>query len=397
MFCGDSAFNFATDSLLCPVWEDRSSGPTMDIDMFLTLADSIVRSSDDMDQTEDGTTKLEDFRLPMGGPLCGPGLMSDDEEECVYSGSDSFSFSGDQFEEQFSEFSGPSPGVFGLRKNYWECDQNHPKGAPESPIAVSAPLTPHPTFLLPPQPEALPSGSVLIGPTTSQPDAYPWRVPPFHPQPQEATTEPTVAKEAPQEHVEPQFPSAGRGGGEEASCKSQDLDPVSKSQDLDHDTSTEIISEEDYEDYENDNDHDHDHDHDNEQDLSNLTPDFIKLKASKSPIIDALVFCALKGWGIKLLCDKGQEIKFHVTDVDKYYECSSKICAKQRPTEDPSSRIKALKRWFPDFPSKRERTSDSFIISVTKGSRKDNKPLKLHKIIEKNRRLLGIRKMRRQM
>jgi len=131
-------------------------------------------------------------------------------------------------------------------------------------------------------------------------------------------------------------------------------------------------------------------------DFAHASPETFKLNASKSPIIDALVFCALKGWGIKLLCNKGSDIKFQVMDLDKYYEYSAKICAKQNPTEDQSSRVKALKRWFPDFPSKRDRVSDSFVITVTKGSKKDNKPQKMHKIIERNMKLLGIRKVRRQ-
>jgi len=131
-------------------------------------------------------------------------------------------------------------------------------------------------------------------------------------------------------------------------------------------------------------------------DFAHASPDSFKLNASKSPIIDALVFCALKGWGIKLLHNKGSDIKFQVMDLDKYYEYSAKICAKQNPTEDQSSRVKALKRWFPDFPSKRDRVSDSFVITVTKGSKKDNKPQKMHKIIERNMKLLGIRKVRRQ-
>jgi len=113
-----------------------------------------------------------------------------------------------------------------------------------------------------------------------------------------------------------------------------------------------------------------------------------KLQSSKSPIMDALVFCALKGWGIKLLCDEGDDIKFHVTDLDEYYECSARICAKQHPTEDHAARVKALKRWFPNFPTQ-QGGSGSFVIAVHKGTKKDDKPKKLHKIIERQKQLVG--------
>jgi len=122
-----------------------------------------------------------------------------------------------------------------------------------------------------------------------------------------------------------------------------------------------------------------------------------KLQASKSPIIDALVYCALKGWGIELFKCQDEDIQFRLTDFSQYYERSAQICAKQNPTEDEGSRIKALKRWFPDFPTKRERgrIDGSFIITVQK-DKKDNKPKKMRDIIEKTRHLLGISKIRRQ-
>jgi len=122
-----------------------------------------------------------------------------------------------------------------------------------------------------------------------------------------------------------------------------------------------------------------------------------KLQASKSPIIDALVYCALKGWGIELIKCQDEDIQFRLTDFSQYYDRSAQICAKQNPTEDEGSRIKALKRWFPDFPTKRERgrIDGSFVITVQK-DKKDNKPKKMHDIIDKTRHLLGISKIRRQ-
>jgi len=123
----------------------------------------------------------------------------------------------------------------------------------------------------------------------------------------------------------------------------------------------------------------------------------VKLQASKSPIMDALVYCALNRWGIELLEDNGDNIRFRVLDFQKYYKYSAIICAKQNPTEDIASRIKALKRWFPDFPTKRAGNLDeAFDITVQLPTKQDNKPQKLHEIIEKQRRVLGLQKVTRQ-
>jgi len=123
----------------------------------------------------------------------------------------------------------------------------------------------------------------------------------------------------------------------------------------------------------------------------------VKLQASKSPIMDALVYCALNRWGIELLEDNGDNIRFRVLNFQKYYKYSGMICAKQNPTEDIASRIKALKRWFPDFPTKRAgNLDDPFEITVQLPNKQDNKPQKLHEIIEKQRRVLGVHKITRQ-
>lgn len=117
--------------------------------------------------------------------------------------------------------------------------------------------------------------------------------------------------------------------------------------------------------------------------------DQVHLGASKSPIMQALVYCALRGWGLRLVKNEGDDVRFIVDDFAKYYRCSAYICAKQNPTDDQSSRIKALKRWFPDFPTRREHEAlfeSSFEIHVQKG--KDNKPKKIKMIIDEVRNLI---------
>jgi hypothetical protein len=85
------------------------------------------------------------------------------------------------------------------------------------------------------------------------------------------------------------------------------------------------------------------------------TPAF-KLPSSKSPIMEAMVYCALQKWGIEITHnDKAsQRIVFKVTDFENYYKLSCSICSKQTPSEDIRSRMKALQRWFISFPSRKD-------------------------------------------
>jgi len=114
-----------------------------------------------------------------------------------------------------------------------------------------------------------------------------------------------------------------------------------------------------------------------------LVGDF-KLPASKSPIMEAMVVCALNGWGIEIVknyesTSTTPEIVFRVTDFNRYYKMSRAICSKQRPTDDLGSRIKALKRWFVDFPKKKYCCNNSFFLIV-----KPKIVKKVLQIIERN-------------
>jgi hypothetical protein len=112
----------------------------------------------------------------------------------------------------------------------------------------------------------------------------------------------------------------------------------------------------------------------------------IRLETSKSPILDALVYCALKGWGMRIVKNEGDDIRIHVDDFQKYYSCSAVICSKEHPTEDQSSRIKALRRWFPDFPAKQDEVivlNRPFEVHVQRPASKDNKPKKMRDIIKR--------------
>jgi len=107
-----------------------------------------------------------------------------------------------------------------------------------------------------------------------------------------------------------------------------------------------------------------------EVEVSGPDPAF-KLKPSKSPVIDALVYCSVKGWGIHMESCSNDSIVFQVTDFNKYYQCSQSICSKLNPTDDVGSRIKTLQRWFPDFPSHKEiRGMETFRVVLNKSASK---------------------------
>jgi len=74
-----------------------------------------------------------------------------------------------------------------------------------------------------------------------------------------------------------------------------------------------------------------------------------KLPSSKTPVIDAFIYCSICNWGVSISADKSPS-SFVITDFNKYWEYSQKICSKPSPTETPVARLKALRRWFADFP-----------------------------------------------
>jgi len=94
-------------------------------------------------------------------------------------------------------------------------------------------------------------------------------------------------------------------------------------------------------------------------DDDNEVPIGFKLPASKSPIMEAMTFCAIKRWGIEIIEysdsteDSSAKVVFRVIDFEQYYKYSCQICSKQNPTEDIGSRVKSLRRWFVNFPKKK--------------------------------------------
>jgi hypothetical protein len=127
-------------------------------------------------------------------------------------------------------------------------------------------------------------------------------------------------------------------------------------------------------------------------------PTGFKLPASKSPIMEAMVVCGLNGWGLDIVKNNRAtattpaEVVFRVTDFNRYYKISRSICSKQRPTDDLGSRIKSLRRWFVNFPKKKDRCENApFFLNVKPSIAK-----KVNEIIERNSRSMGLTKRRRR-
>jgi len=134
-----------------------------------------------------------------------------------------------------------------------------------------------------------------------------------------------------------------------------------------------------------------------ESEDDNGVPIGFKLPASKSPIMEAMAYCAIKNWGIEIVqCSDSTEdfpakVVFRVLDFEQYYKYSCLICSKQNPTEDIGSRVKSLRRWFVNFPKKRDRRENpQFSLEV-----KPEVSKKVFEMIEKYKCQISVTKRRR--
>jgi len=128
-----------------------------------------------------------------------------------------------------------------------------------------------------------------------------------------------------------------------------------------------------------------------------------KLSASKSPVMEALIYCAFNQWGVEIVKQGATEdewkldtehglgtrtglIAFRFFDFDLLSSCLERVNAKHKPTTDPGARIKALKRWFDGIPCVRNR-NEQFIATIKKTEQAS-------KVKEMIRRMLRIYKRR---
>jgi len=74
----------------------------------------------------------------------------------------------------------------------------------------------------------------------------------------------------------------------------------------------------------------------------------------RRPVLEAFVYCALRGWGADLVMRKDNDdapLRFRVWDFSTYYHCAQQICVKPAPTTSLQARLKSLKLWFPQMPT----------------------------------------------
>jgi len=113
--------------------------------------------------------------------------------------------------------------------------------------------------------------------------------------------------------------------------------------------------------------------------LRNHEPDSAllqKLSLSKSPVLEAVIYCALNKWGIELITTEDDQVAFKVSDFDLFSSYAAKVNSKTRPTADVSARVKALRRWFDGIPRVKARTG-SFIMTIKDAADKKQKVVKM--------------------
>lgn len=79
------------------------------------------------------------------------------------------------------------------------------------------------------------------------------------------------------------------------------------------------------------------------------------LDVSKTPCLDALVFCFLMRIGSFQTKENRQNGEIVVTNAQKFLEAIHLFCPKKSQTQNDEARIKAIKRWFDGIPAKRKR------------------------------------------
>jgi len=96
-----------------------------------------------------------------------------------------------------------------------------------------------------------------------------------------------------------------------------------------------------------------------------LPSEFTTLPPSKNPCLDALAFCVVMGYGAEQTEEDMRQSTISIYDCQKLLSYIKMFCPKQTQTNNDEYRVKALKRWFSDMPTKKMRTTgNSFVIRM---------------------------------
>lgn len=68
---------------------------------------------------------------------------------------------------------------------------------------------------------------------------------------------------------------------------------------------------------------------------------------TRSPVLDAFVYCACKGWGVFTISKEATQTKFLLFDVAFFMTACGAVCNKTNPTTSIANRVKTLRRYFP--------------------------------------------------
>lgn len=106
----------------------------------------------------------------------------------------------------------------------------------------------------------------------------------------------------------------------------------------------------------------------------------LRLPKSKTPVLDAFVYCAHKQLSISTVRNDTSAIEFKVRNWKKLLKKCDQLINKQQPTQDTCARLKTFRRWFDGVPGVRAIEEDlgSCVVTVKK-----DKKNTLAEVIEK--------------
>lgn len=100
---------------------------------------------------------------------------------------------------------------------------------------------------------------------------------------------------------------------------------------------------------------------------------------TKTPMLDTLIYCAFRGWGVRLVPQMPGTL--YVENFDLYHHCATLICHKRGPPPRTLvHRAKALKVWFAPVPTAKADLARDFWLHPKDKERTQKLLLKIREI-----------------
>jgi len=109
---------------------------------------------------------------------------------------------------------------------------------------------------------------------------------------------------------------------------------------------------------------------DDVEDVPAPLTEFGTLPPSKNPCLDALAYCVVMGYGADQSDEDERNHTISISDCKKLLAYVKTFCPKQTQTNNDEYRIKALKRWFNDLPTKKMRNAGNAFVIKMKADRR---------------------------